>query len=174
MPKSACTNGSATGIDHMPTLPMVLTATANPSRRHAAGVSTSLSWRSSKSMELPGDEFMTPTSSTWNGETDVHLYTMSALAPKADIGTQPCNVCFVPKADILRCGRERRYSIISSAVASSVCGNVRPNVLAVLRFRTRSNFVGCSTGKSDGFEPCSSLCPFSELFTGHPRDKLGA
>ena len=62
MPKSACTNGSATGIDHMPTLPMVLTATANPSRRHAADVSTSLSWRSCKSMELPGDEFMTPTS----------------------------------------------------------------------------------------------------------------
>ena len=25
---------------------------------------------------------------------------MSALPPKADIGTQPCDVCFVPKADI--------------------------------------------------------------------------
>src|SRR5262249_20303962 len=62
MPKSACTNGRATGIDHMPALPMVLTATANPSRRHAAGESTLLSWRSSKSMELPGNEFMTPTS----------------------------------------------------------------------------------------------------------------
>src|SRR6516165_978002 len=62
MPKSACTNGSATGIDHMPALPMVLTATANPSRHHAAGVSTPLSWRSCKSMDLPGDEFMTPTS----------------------------------------------------------------------------------------------------------------
>ena len=24
---------------------------------------------------------------------------MSALHPKADIGTQPCDVCFVPKAD---------------------------------------------------------------------------
>src|SRR6516225_7187116 len=53
MPKSACTNGKATGIDHMPTLPMLLTATANPSRRHAAGVSTLLSWRSCKSTELP-------------------------------------------------------------------------------------------------------------------------
>jgi hypothetical protein len=47
----------STGIDHMPTLPMVLTATANPSRCQAAGESTSLSWRS-KSMELPGSEFM--------------------------------------------------------------------------------------------------------------------
>jgi len=40
---------------------------------------------------------------------------MSALPPKADIGTQPRNVRFVPKADILRCGKERRYSITSSA-----------------------------------------------------------
>src|SRR5580704_6809812 len=62
MPKSACTNGSATGTDHMPTLPMVPTATANPSRRHAACESTSLSWRSRKSKELPGNEFTTRTS----------------------------------------------------------------------------------------------------------------
>jgi hypothetical protein len=40
---------------------------------------------------------------------------MSALPPKADIGTQPRNVRFVPKADILHCGKERRYSITSSA-----------------------------------------------------------
>src|SRR5262245_61763162 len=53
---------------------------------------------------------------------------------------------------------KKPYSITSSAVASSVCGNVTPSVLAVLRFRTRSNFVGCSTGKSDGIEPCSMLC----------------
>jgi len=33
---------------------------------------------------------------------------MSALPPKADIGTQPLNVRFVPKADILRCGKKRR------------------------------------------------------------------
>src|SRR6516165_7731689 len=36
---------------------------------------------------------------------------MSALPPIADIGTQSGNVCFVPKADIFRCGRDRRYSI---------------------------------------------------------------
>ena len=28
---------------------------------------------------------------------------MSALPPKADIGTQPRDVCFVPKADISGC-----------------------------------------------------------------------
>jgi len=33
---------------------------------------------------------------------------MSALTPIADIGTQLWNVRFVPKADILQCGRGRR------------------------------------------------------------------
>src|SRR5262249_42449999 len=32
--------------------------------------------------------------------TFTHLRPMSALPPKADIGTQSRNVCFVPKADI--------------------------------------------------------------------------
>ena len=36
---------------------------------------------------------------------------MSALPPKADIGIEPRNVRFVPKADIVRCGEIRRYSI---------------------------------------------------------------
>jgi hypothetical protein len=39
----------------------------------------------------------------------------SALPPKADIDHDGGNVRFVPKADILRCGKERRYSITSSA-----------------------------------------------------------
>jgi len=46
-----------------------------------------------------------------------HLKPMSALPPKADIGTQPRDVRFVPKADILHCSKERLYSITSSAPA---------------------------------------------------------
>jgi hypothetical protein len=34
-----------------------------------------------------------------------HFRSMSALPPKADIGTQSRNVRFVPKADILRCSK---------------------------------------------------------------------
>jgi hypothetical protein len=34
---------------------------------------------------------------------------MSALPPKADIGTQPRNVRFVPKADILRRSAAKRF-----------------------------------------------------------------
>jgi hypothetical protein len=59
---------------------------------------------------------------------------MSALPPKADIETQSRDVRFVPKADILRCGRDWRYSITSSAGAISVGGTARPSALAVLRF----------------------------------------
>ena len=65
-----------------------------------------------------------------------HVRAMSALPPKADIGTQSWNVRFVPKADILRCGKKRRYSITSSAVASSEGAMVNPSVLAVLRLMT--------------------------------------
>jgi hypothetical protein len=42
---------------------------------------------------------------------------MSAIPPKADMVHQSSDVRFVPKADILRCGKERRYLITSSAVA---------------------------------------------------------
>jgi hypothetical protein len=45
------------------------------------------------------------------------------------------------------------HSITSSARATSVGGNSRPSALAVLRFTTKSNFVGCNTGKSPGFSP---------------------
>src|SRR5271165_4764559 len=43
--------------------------------------------------------------------------------------------------------------IISSAVANNVSGMVRPSAFAVLRLITRSNLVGCMTGRSDGFSP---------------------
>ena len=79
-------------------------------------------------------------------------FVMSALPPKADIGSTCQDVRFVPKADILHCGRDC-YSITSSARASSVGGISRPSALAVVRLMTRSNLVGCSTGISPGFVP---------------------
>src|SRR5262249_45951998 len=42
----------------------------------------------------------------------------------------------------------RGHSITSSAATCSVGGTVRPSALAVLRFITNSNLVGCKTGKS--------------------------
>ena len=52
---------------------------------------------------------------------------MSALPPKADIRCRDRYVRFVPKADILRCGKERRYSMTLSARANSVAETMMPN-----------------------------------------------
>jgi hypothetical protein len=55
----------------------------------------------------------------------------SALPPKADIVQHGGNVRFVPIADILHCSEERRYSITSSAMASSDGGMVKSSIVAV-------------------------------------------
>jgi hypothetical protein len=57
--------------------------------------------------------------------TSEHVQSMSALPPKADMEQHGRNVRFVPKADILHCGIERRYSITSSARTRSVGGTPR-------------------------------------------------
>ena len=75
-------------------------------------------------------------------QTSRLLEWMSALPPKADIGTQSWNVRFVPKADILRRSKVMLYSITSSARDNSDCGTERPSDLAVLRLMTSSYFVG--------------------------------
>jgi hypothetical protein len=51
----------------------------------------------------------------------------------------------------------KAYSITSSAVASSVCGILRPSALAVLRLMTNPNLVGWITGSSDGLAPLRTL-----------------
>ena len=100
-----------------------------------------------------------------------HLQAMSALPPKADIGTQPRDVCFVPKADILRCGKERRYSITSSAMATRPGGKVRPSAFAVLRLITNSNLFGCTTGRSAGLAPLRILRSSSSLRLREIRER---
>jgi len=57
---------------------------------------------------------------------------MSALPPKADIAEHRREVRFVPKADILHCGKKRRYSITSSARPSGGSEIVKPSARAVL------------------------------------------
>src|SRR5262249_25671927 len=48
------------------------------------------------------------------------------------------------------------HSITSSASAISRGGTSRPSALAVLRLITRSNAVGCTTGRSPTFSPLST------------------
>ena len=47
----------------------------------------------------------------------------------------------------------KRYSITSSARASSVGGTSSPSALAVVRLMMKSNFVDCTTGRSAGLAP---------------------
>ena len=60
-------------------------------------------------------------------------------------------------SDALTADIRQRYSITSSARASSAGGTVRPSALAVLRLITSSNLVGCSTGRSEGLVPLRIL-----------------
>jgi hypothetical protein len=49
---------------------------------------------------------------------------------------------YLPKADILRCGKVATYSITSSARASTLVGILRPSAFAVLRLISSSYLVG--------------------------------
>src|SRR5262249_14222392 len=49
------------------------------------------------------------------------------------------------------------YSISSSARFCSKGGIVRPSALAVFMLMISSNFVGCSTGRSEGLAPFKML-----------------
>src|SRR6516162_6665833 len=98
-------------------------------------------------------KFWLPMSALGQKRTLGQVRAMSALPPKADIGTQPRDVRFVPKADIPRCSEDRRHSITWSARASSEGGMVTPSALAVLRLITNSIFVDWITGRSAGFCP---------------------
>ena len=51
----------------------------------------------------------------------------------------------------------KHYSITSSARASTLGGIARRSAFAVLRLIASSNFVGCSTGRSDGLAPFKIL-----------------
>src|SRR6516164_7600614 len=58
-----------------------------------------------------------------------------------------------PKADIRIAAKKHRYSITSSARASSVVGTSRPSAFAVFRLIASSYLVGACTGRSAGFSP---------------------
>ena len=61
-----------------------------------------------------------------------------------------CDSSLRPEADMTapHSRRSRPYSMILSALIRSECGIVIPSAFAVLPLMTNSNFVGCSTGRS--------------------------
>ena len=57
--------------------------------------------------------------------------------------------------------KQQLYSITSSARASIDGSKARPRALAVLKFTTKSNLAGCSTGRLAGFAPRKILSTYS-------------
>src|SRR5262245_50753648 len=78
-------------------------------------------------------------------------------------GLRPCGRRTEDEGDELAPLHRCNHSITSSARASSDGGTVRPSALAVVTLTTKSNLVGCSTGRSLGFAPS---CPHSRRRAG--------
>src|ERR1700733_4763088 len=57
---------------------------------------------------------------------------------------------FRATSGLVQCSKWHRYSITSSARARKDSRMVGPSALAVFRLTTRSNLVGCSTGRPFG------------------------
>jgi hypothetical protein len=66
--------------------------------------------------------------------------------------TVGCPLC--AKSGLMQCSKPR-YSITSSAMASTPDGMASPSAFAVLRLITSVNLVGCRIGKSAAFAPLS-------------------
>jgi hypothetical protein len=79
---------------------------------------------------------------------------ISALERMPDSSRTSCEARKVPRTDMFR------YSITSSAVASSAGGIARPNASATLRLITNSYLVGACTGNSLGFAPLRMLSTY--------------
>jgi len=112
-------------------------------------------------VSLQSSNLKPPTSALGQKQTLEQVRVMSALPPKADIGTRPCDVRFVPKADILRCGKKRRYSITLSASERTDSGMVNPSAFAVLRLIDSSYLVGCWIGSCPGLAPLRTRSMYS-------------
>src|SRR5262249_20135206 len=79
-----------------------------------------------------------------------HADTPRLLRP---CGERPCRSRAAEQRDELAALHRCNHSITSSARASNVGGMEIPTALAVLTFRTSSNLVGCTIGRSAGFSP---------------------
>jgi hypothetical protein len=97
-----------------------------------------------------------PMSASGHSPTFPGLQAMSASPPEADIrtdmdrGRRSANSVTIASQ---RTATIHRYSITSSARASSVGGMVMPSDFAVLRLIVRLYLVGVCTGRSSGFSP---------------------
>ena len=77
---------------------------------------------------------------------------MSALPPKADIGTQSGNVRFVPKADIMQCSKMLPLFNHLIDARQERFWDSEADRLGGREIDDEIKFVGCSIGISPGFD----------------------
>jgi hypothetical protein len=120
-------------------------------------------------------KFWLPMSALGQKQTSVRVRVMSALPPKADIRQRSCDVRFVPKADILHCGKERRHSIAWRSMRAA-------------RWRDRNSLSACRRPLPDTERSieqallildadleflCSGTSPIAKLFNHFaPRNRM--
>jgi hypothetical protein len=78
---------------------------------------------------------------------------MSAMPPIATKAVSRSETSRCATSRHMQCSKQHRYSITSSAMASSLSGTVRPSILAVEELMTNSNLLDCRTGRSAGLAP---------------------
>src|SRR5215208_2387841 len=94
----------------------------------------------------------------------IAVYTSQPLSPVATQHSLPSGRYSLLGPDYHRLDRTsfawRTHSIISSANDRNSRGIASPSSFAVLRLKTSSSFVGCSTGRSAGFAPLRILSTY--------------
>jgi len=116
-------------------------------------------------LERDGRAFhLVPSTDHLGGSADAHGARLTARRPlrAASVrSTSNSDRTGVHRNELTRCAirvstrrsKKHRYSITSSARASSAEGISRPSALAALRLMASWIFVGCCTGRSVGFSP---------------------
>src|SRR5262245_15509047 len=128
-------------------------------RRHRGGHSSSTYAQAALKESTPSKHvFPCNPAGVWNDNCHITLQFDSRRLHRSSsvAGPRRLNVRLVCKRPI-----GRRYSITSSARASSVAGTVMPSALAVFILMTSWKRVGCSTGKSAGWAPLRILSTYT-------------
>src|SRR6516165_10395634 len=94
---------------------------------------------------------------------------MSALPPKADMDQSGCDVRFVPKADILRCGKDWRFkSPRRRTVPAS------PKSLTSVSFGLTASELSAATETSRVVLPCEAWFGRRRYWRNDHKDRHGS
>ena len=100
-------------------------------------------------------ESLEPPMSRWGQNEKVSQQVSTGLYPESGRSFERRERQLRATSDHSHRNKQRRYSITSSAVESSVCDTVRPSIRAVRTLMASSNLAACTTGRSAHLAPLS-------------------